>query len=219
MKSSCLRLFAALLLTAGLAACGGKATFTINGEFINSVGAVTPLANAGLVLVNNGNGDTVSVPAGATTFTFDKTINYGDNYDIEVKTEPNHMTCTPSSNIDSGGHVTSIQVFVSCVVNTFTLGGTINGLPSTLTTPNELVLTNGSNATPFTYDPTATTVPAVPAFTFGTLVTDATTYGVTIVTQPTGYTCAVADGTGTGIVNGADITSVVVNCVATPGTP
>jgi hypothetical protein len=214
MKSSCLRLVAALLLTAGLAACGGKATFTINGEFINSIGTVTPLANAGLVLVNNGNGDTVSVPAGATTFTFGKTINYGDNYDIEVKTEPNHMTCTPSSNIDSGGHVTSIQVFVSCSVNTFSLSGTITGLPTTVTTPNELVLTNGSNNTPFTYDPTATTAPT---FTFATLVTDATTYGVTILTQPSGYTCTLSNGTG--IVNGADITNVGVACVSTPGTP
>jgi hypothetical protein len=213
MKSSCLRLFAALLLTAGLAACGGKATFVINGEFINSVGAVTPLANAGLVLVNNGNGDTTSVPAGATTFTFGKSIDYGDAYDIEVQTPPNHMNCTPTFNIDSAGHTAAIQVFMACVVNTHNLSGTITGLPTTLTTPNELVLTNGSNATPFTYDPTVT--PGT--FTFATLVTEATTYGVTILTQPTGYTCTVANGTG--IVGATDITTVAVNCVATPGTP
>ncbi|HEV7813945.1 MAG TPA: hypothetical protein VGP06_02450 [Janthinobacterium sp.] len=204
MKSSPLRLFAALLLTLGLAACGGKATYTINGTFINSIGTITPLANAGLVLVNNGNGDTVAVPAGATTFTFPKTINYGDPYDIEVQTPPNHMNCVMSSNIDSGGHTATIAVYADCVQNIHFLSGTVYGLPTTVTdTP--LTLTNGSNNTPLIYDPTVAT------FTFPAEVTEGTTYGVTVLTQPTGYTCSVVSGQG--IVGATDITNVVVNCV------
>lgn len=221
MKSTYLRSFAALLLAVSLAACGGKSSFTVAGVFTTTDGVtLQPLANSGLVLENSNNGDTVSVPAGATTFSFPKTVDYGQAYTVIVKTPPNHMTCTPipPTDTDSAGHTTSIRVVVECVQNSYFISGTITGLPSTATTL-PLILTNGSNNTVFTYDPTSTTaVPLPPGFEFATATVDGASYGVTVLQQPTGFNCTVANGTG--IINGAGlvnqaiaVTNITVNCV------
>jgi hypothetical protein len=220
MKSTYLRSLAALLLALGLAACGGKSSFTIGGVFTTTDGVtLSPLANSGLVLENSNNGDTVSVPAGATSFSFPKTINYGEGYTVVVKTQPNHQTCTPipPTDTDSAGHTTSIKVIVECVQNSYFISGTITGLPTTATTL-PLILTNGSNNTVFTYDPTSTVAPLPPTFEFVTAVVDGASYGVTVLQNPTGFSCTVANGTG--IINGVGlanqaiaVTNVVVNCV------
>ena len=136
MKSSCLRPLAALLLTVGLAACGGKASYDVSGT-------ISGLNNAGLVLANGG--DTVSPPVGATTFTFPKRIDYGTDYNITVKTPPAHMNCAVSGGTGSAGRYVSIQAAVNCQQNVYTVGGTISGQ-----TVDGLVLGNGSTATQLT---------------------------------------------------------------------
>lgn len=220
MKSTSLRACAALLLALSLAACGGKSSFTIAGVFTTSdLVTLLPVNNSGLVLQNTGNNDTVSVPAGATSFTFPKTVDYGDVYNIVVKTQPNHMTCTPQypSDNDSAGHTTSIRVVVECLQNQYIIGGTVNGLPTTATTL-PLILINGSNNSAYTYDPTLTTPPIPPLFVMPSEVLDGSTYGVTVLQNPTGYACTVANGNG--VVNGGAIptnqqavTNIAVNCV------
>lgn len=224
MKSIYLRSCAALLLALSLAACGGKSSFTISGVFTTSdLVTLLPVNNSGLVLQNTGNNDTVSVPAGATSFTFPKTVDYGEVYNIVVKTQPNHMTCTPQypSDNDSAGHTTSIRVVVECAQNQYLIGGTINGLPTTATTL-PLILINGSNNSQFSYDPTSTAEPVPPLFVMPSQVLDGSTYGVTVLQNPTGYSCTVANGNGVvnGIVNGANVdtgtevvTNITVNCV------
>jgi hypothetical protein len=223
MKSNYLRSCAALLLALSLAACGGKSSFTISGVFTTSdLVTLQPLNNSGLVLENSNNGDTVSVPAGATSFTFPKQVDYGEVYTIVVKTPPNHMTCTPQfpSNTDSAGHTTSIKVIVECAQNQYLIGGTVNGLPTTATTL-PLILINGSNNSPYTYDPTLTTDPIPPLFVMPSQVLDGATYGVTVLQNPTGYACTVANGNG--VVNGGTVatgtevvTNIAVNCVPSP---
>lgn len=48
------------------------------------------------------------------------------------------------------------------------------------------------------------------SFTFPTPLADGTPYAVTVLIQPTGQTCTVANGTGT--IAGADVTDVAVTC-------
>jgi len=60
MKLSCLRPLAALLLTLGLAACGGKASYDVSGTVSN-------LNNNGLILANGG--EELPIAAGQTSFT------------------------------------------------------------------------------------------------------------------------------------------------------
>ncbi|MGK5007251.1 hypothetical protein [Janthinobacterium sp. LB2P70] len=190
MKLSCLRPLAALLLTLGLAACGGKASYDVSGTISN-------LNTNGLILVNGG--DSVSPAAGTTTFTFGKRIDYGTDYNITVKQNPAHMNCTISGGTGSAGHYVSIQASVSCSQNMYTVGGTVSGL-----TADGLVLINGNAQT--------TVAKGSTTFTLAAPVADGDKYGISVFTQPTGLVCAVAPGTGVGTMGEANVTTVQIAC-------
>lgn len=80
--------------------------------------------------------------------------------------------------------------------STFSISGTVSGLTGTLVLQN-----NAGDDVSLTEDG---------AFTFATELDDAAAYAVTVLTQPTGQTCTVADGSGT--VSAADVTAVTVTC-------
>lgn len=211
MKFSILRALAALAIGAALAACGGKATYDVSGT-------ISGLTNKGLILTNNG-GDDLSIPAGATSFTFARRISYGETYDIEFKKNadgtpiyPEHMVCNLGYNTGSAGHTVSINAIVVCSQATHNLGGTVIGLancPATTTAaPYCLTLANGSNTLSI----------AKPAdgsnntpFTFSAVVKDGDSYGVTVLTQPTNMNCTVTNDSG--VMHTTDVGNVVVNCV------
>lgn len=202
MKSSCLRPLVALLLTVSLAACGGKATYDVSGT-------ITGLNNIGLVLANGS--DTLSVPAGATSFTFAKRIDYGTSYNIVIQTPPAHMNCSVAGGSDTAGHYVSIQASVSCQQNVYTVGGTITGL-----TVDGLVLSNGGDGSPLTVSKNTGADPL--AFTMPTSVPDGKAFGISVTTSPTGLACKVLTdpttglSTGVGIMGAVAVTSVKVAC-------
>jgi hypothetical protein len=85
-----------------------------------------------------------------------------------------------------------------------TIGGTVSGLGSGLTVV--LADNGGDNLT----------VASNGAFTFATHVAAGAGYSVTVVTQPVGQTCTVANASGTvATTNVANISNVTVTCVAT----
>jgi hypothetical protein len=190
MKSTSMRRLLAIALALSLAACGGgKATFTVNGT-------VTGLQYASLVLTTNGQDVTInpSATAGAVvSYTFPNTLEYGDEYAVSVKTQPPHQFCAASDTYDNdtAGRFASINVPVSCVLQSHTIGGTINGL-----TVDGLVLINGTSGGTYTATVAGVTASAG-AFTFGLPVTFGQTYGVTVLTNPAGLSCAVENGAGT----------------------
>lgn len=191
MKANHVRTVAALATILALSACGGKASFDVGGT-------IAGLRNTGLVLANNG--DTVSLPAGATSFTFPKRAEYGDDYAITVKTQPAHMTCQVGNGSGSAGHLTSISASVVCTQNAYTIGGKVVGL-----TAGTVVLTNGSNTSPETVTKDA------PDFVFDQPVEDGQPYGVTVLTQPETLFCTVANGTD--VMGEANRTNILVTCV------
>ena len=190
MKLSCLRPLAALLLTLGLAACGGKASYDVSGTISN-------LNTDGLVLANGG----VNLPikSGQTSFTFAKRIDYGTDYNITVQSQPAHMNCTISGGTGSAGHYLSIQAAVLCTQNSYTVGGTVTGL-----TADGLVLINGNAQTAVAKDSTT--------FTLGSRIPDGDTYGISVFAQPTGLKCSVAPNTGVGTMGEANVTTVQIAC-------
>ncbi|MEX0144894.1 hypothetical protein D3C87_552410 [compost metagenome] len=190
MKLSCLRPLAALLLTLGLAACGGKASYDVSGTISN-------LNTDGLILVNGG--EPLAIKAGETSFTFKKRIDYGTDYNITVQTQPAHMTCTVSGGTGSAGHYVSIQASVSCSQNRYTVGGTVSGL-----TADGLVLINGNAQT--------TVAKGSTTFTLAAPVADGDKYGISVFTQPTGLKCSVAPNTGVGVMGEANVTTVQIAC-------
>ena len=236
MKFSLARPALALAITVTLASCGGgKATFPINVTVSN-------VQYPGLILSTNGMDYTVNPPAvnpPATavpdvTFVFPNPIEYGQTYDVIPKgqvvtngtltslgAQPAHQTCSSSLFPKTGtaGQLAKIDIRYVCAINTFPLTGTVKGLTGT-----GLTLANGSTYLPVPVSPAldsadaptgadvALTMNAVP---YGT------TYGVTVVTQPTGQTCTVtggANGTGGGTMDDAaekagGVANLVVTCV------
>jgi 6-phosphogluconolactonase (cycloisomerase 2 family) len=80
----------------------------------------------------------------------------------------------------------------------FSIGGSVTGL-----TGSGLVLQDngGDNLT----------IPGNGSFTFATKVNSGSAYAVTVMTQPSGQTCTVANGSGTA---SANVTNVAVSCTA-----
>ncbi len=192
-------LAAALALT--LAACGGgKATFPINGVIINHLGE--PLGTKWGPVVLSTNGMDLTVPAGATKFSFPNVLEYGDVYNVVVKTQPPHQTCEVLNGEDTAGRLAAITVRVECTTNQRAIGGTIKGL-----TADGLVLANGS--TGGIYAPAKSTSDTT--YTFSQGVEYGVTYGVVVQKQPTGLTCTVANGTG--VMGDLAVTNIDVTCV------
>ncbi len=163
--------------------------------FFTAGGAVSGLTGAGLVLQNNGGNFTPVAASG--NFTFSNTVGIGLPYNVTVNTQPAGQTCTVA-NGSGTANANVANVAVNCV-NTYTVGGNVSGLAGT-----GLVLqNNGADNLAFTVSG---------AFSFATKLPANTNYAVTVLTQPSGSTCSVANGTGT--VTNANISNVAVTCVS-----
>lgn len=211
LKKSTLALSAlTLALAAGLSACGGgTSTYTIGG-------VVTGLEYPGLVLSNNGEDlpiaaagydETTNTATGVVTrtpknvtYAFKNQVDYGDPYDVTIKASPPHQICAQNGGTtDTAGRLSTINAVISCALVSNTIGGTVSGL-----TAGTLVLANGSTGGTVTLAANATT------FTFTQQVVYNQTYGVTVVTQPTGLTCTVTNGAGQ--MGDNAVTNIAVDC-------
>lgn len=233
MKFSLARPALALAVLATLAACGGggKATFPINVTVSN-------LQYSGLVLSTNGQDLTVNPPATAgqdVVLTFPNPLEYGQEYEVVPKgatvvnhtasggAQPKHQTCSQSlfPAYGTAGQLAKIDIRFVCSINTYELSGTVKGLTGT-----GLVLANGSTTGTIAVSPVldANQKPtgADIALTMNPVPYN-TTYGVTVLTQPTSpaQTCTVtggANGTGGGTMDDAaeaagGVKNLVVTCV------
>ena len=91
-----------------------------------------------------------------------------------------------------------------------TIGGKVKGLGA-----GTLVLNNGSDSLVSIAAPTpAATPPADISYIFPVAVTYGKTYGVTVQTNPAGYTCTVANATDT--MGDNPVSNIDVTCVANP---
>lgn len=228
MKFSLARTALVLAGSLSLASCGGggKATFPIHVTIRN-------LTESGLILSTNGMDVPVTPSAtpASMSLTFPNELEYGQQYAVIPKgatlsgnalvaygAQPAHQTCLPSTQYPynllvygTAGQLASIQVYYDCTVNGYAVGGSISGL-----TADGLVLVNG-NSDSLTVAANATT------FTMPNLVKYNTSYGVSVLTQPTGLTCTVTGGNGSanngsGIMDDAasknnGVSNLVVSCV------
>jgi len=232
MKFSLARPALACAVLATLAACGGggKATFPINVT-------VAGLQYPGLVLSTNGQDLAVNPPAKAgddVTATFPNEIEYGQTYEVVPKgavvtnhvavggSQPKHQQCsaTPFPAYGTAGQLAKISIRFACAIQTYPLGGKVVGLTGT-----GLVLANGSTTGTISVPP-ALDANQKPTGADVTLTMNQvpynTTYGVTVLTQPTGQTCTVAggaNGTGGGTMDDAaeaatpqGVSNLVVTC-------
>jgi hypothetical protein len=150
------------------------------------------------VLTNNG-GDDLTLNNGDTTFTFATSITDDDSYDVAVKTNPTGIdqiciVAEGGSGTVDGSNVTGVVINCS---TTYSIGGSVSGLSST-----GLVLRN-NGGDDLTLDDNVD-------FTFTTAIADGQSYNVTVHSAPAGVYCGVGSGSGT--VDGANVTNVTVTC-------
>ncbi|MGO4378970.1 hypothetical protein [Pseudoduganella sp. RAF53_2] len=188
MNSKFVRPGLALLCAAVLSACGGG-----NGNMTLGV-TVNGLAKTGLIIQNGS--DTVTADASGTYY-FPTLLATDADFNVTLKTVPDNVTCVVSNGTGKINYYTQLQAVVNCANVPYNLGGTVSGL-----TQGILVLANGSSTVSL---PAGTTT-----FKFPVQVPNAALYGVTVLTQPDGLSCTVANGSGTMPV--ADVTNVAVTC-------
>ena len=220
MKFSFARSAIALAATLTLASCGGgKATFPIN---VNVLGVVYP----GLVFTTNGQNLTINPPAKAgdpVNAVFPNQIEYGETYSVLPSQNPKHQSCEPNSNYPdnlpisgTAGQLATIQINYVCSINAYPLNGVVKGLKT-----DGLVLTDGSNGpvpVPKAVDANNNNAATGADVTFKmSPVVYNNTYGVTVLSQPAGQTCSVANGVGTmndaaEAANPQGVNNLVVTC-------
>jgi large repetitive protein len=166
-------------------------------------GIVNNLAGSGLVLQNNA-ADDVTLNAGATTFTFTP-VPSGTQYNVTIAAQPTgpaqSCTVTNPSGTVGGENVTSVQV--DCVTTEFSIGGTVTGLHG-----SGLQLQNNGGE--------VLSIAADGPFKFPTSLPNNAAYSVIVVTQPNTPTQACVATNNVGIVAGADVTTIAVECVDSP---
>lgn len=202
MKSLYLRSGLALACALGLTACGG------GDDNIQLGGVVTGLTKNGLEIQNNG-GPPLAIPAFASTFAFPALIGSDSDFNITIKTQPASSTCEVINGNGKSGAFGVFSVEIRCVTFSFDLGGSISGLDSA-----GLVLINGRDRQSIPAGATSFTMTKFQAdgktYESGR-VPDGQPYGITVLQQPAGRICSVANGTGT--MGGSAITNVAVTCI------
>jgi len=184
--------------------CGGSSKSTQSAPGTYTVGgAVAGVTGAGLVLQDNGGND-LTVSANAATFTFTAPVASGDVYSVTVLTQPAGANCTVSNGDGKAtANVTNVSVMCSPL---YSIGGTITGL----TGPGLVLQDNGG-------DNLAVSANAA-TFTFATPLSSGSAYGITVLTQPIGENCAVANGSGTASANVTNASVVCTQFYAIGGT-
>jgi hypothetical protein len=190
MKSLFLRSGAVLACALTLASCGGK-----GGNLLLS-GAVLGLTRDGLVLQNNGAND-LTVAANSSSFAFPTLIANDTDYNVTVKSSPPSAVCTATNNKGRSSNFDVTSVVITCITNTYDLGGSVSGLSGT-----GLVLVNGPDR--------VSVAPGATSFTMSK-VGDGSPYGVTVLTQPANQTCTVTNGVGT--MGAAAVNNIQVSCI------
>ena len=165
-------------------------TYTVGGSVVGLSGDLT--------LQNNGGDDLLLTENG--TFDFVTPLINGVAYDVTVSGQPAGQVCTVSNGngIINVADVTNVSV--SCVVPSFTVGGSISDLTGTMTLQNNAaddleIAGNGP-------------------FTFSASVINGGSYDVTVSSQPEGQECVVNNASGT--IAGGNVTNVSVECGAPP---
>lgn len=186
------------LMTASLiVGCGGSPVDATIGGTVNGLSGGTSVG-----LLDNG-GDPLTVNANGS-FTFAKSIQAPNAYNVTVGTQPTGETCSVnngSGNVSQNkGNVTNVSVtcMATPTANNDVLG-TVSGLAAGTSV---ILLDNGINSL---------TVSTNGPFVFPTALNVGAAYNVTVGTNPSGKTCLVTNGKGIIPASGT-ILPVVVSC-------
>jgi len=169
-------------------------TYTVGGSVSGLV------ENTQVVLQNNGTDDLAITANG--DFQFATELFNADIYAIRVLTQPTspNQTCEVTNGNGTVPDENVIDIEVVCVLNTYTIGGTVSGLPE-----GDQVVLRYNNDNDLAIDNNG-------SFVFAEPLDDGSAYEVNIHTPPKrqNWNCELANGAGT--LSGRDVTDVVVVC-------
>ena len=199
-------LLGAALLLAGCSGGGGSSGGTPPPTGFTLGGSISGLgSNSGLVLANGTT--TLTVSAGATTFSFPTQLPSGTTYAVTVQSSPAGLTCSVAGGTGTLSANVS-NVVVTCADNAYTVGGTIAlAAGSSGASISGLVLANGSDVLNVPAGATTFTMPAPVAYQ--------SSYQVVVKTQPTGMSCAVSPSTPS-TMPASNVITVKVTCSDQP---
>lgn len=168
------------------------ANFSLSIKTLYSIGgSISGLS--GTIVIQNNNGDDTSLTTNGN-FSFPTQIN--GEYSVSIKTQPFQQTCTISNGSGTTSETVS-DVIISCVTNSYQIGGSLTGMASSksiiiqLNAANDLTLTaNGS-------------------FAFSTMLNYNASYAITVKTNPTSQACSVINSTGT---VSDTISNIIISC-------
>jgi hypothetical protein len=157
---------------------------------------------SGQVVLENNLGDDVTL-MGNGGFAFSMTVPSGSPYSVTVLTPPTspNQTCVVTSGTGIVTNADVTDVIVQCTTDSYTIGGTVNGLAS-----GESVTLSDNVADSLMQNTNGTFVFMIP-------VANGSTYTVSVSAQPGSpiqQTCVITNGAGT--VGTSNITNVIVNC-------
>lgn len=147
------------------------------------------------------NGNAVTVAEGSTSSLLASGLSAGASYAVTVQVQPTGEACS----VSQGSGVISVadvaNVVITCSVQSFSLGGTITGLAN-----SGLVLGNGADS--------VAVLSGASDFTLPSQVAYASSYAVSVQTQPPGLACSVSQGSG--LMPAAAVSTVMVACTDQP---
>ncbi len=161
-------------------------------------GTISGLNGSGLVLQNNAQ-DNLTISSGAEKFTFLKGLSSGESYTVSILSQASGSLCTLSNGSGKVASSNITNVALTCIPQ-YTIGGTISGLGA-----GSVILQNND-------EDTLTVRAKATNFTFGTALSPEDTYGVKVLSQPSGFLCSVAGGTGT--IASANVNTISITCSA-----
>ena len=176
-----------------------SAKFEVNTYTVG--GRVKGLVQGTSLVLQNNDGDDLTLTSDGD-FSFASELIDGANYAVAVLNQPTspNQTCsvTAGAGIIDAGDVNNVKV--SCVINTYTIGGTVSGFPE----GDQVVLLNNQ------IDQLA--LSAQGTFIFEIPLDDGTPYLVEVAEPPKkdNWICALENAGGT--LSGADVTDVLVDC-------
>jgi sugar lactone lactonase YvrE len=159
-------------------------------------GSITGLGAYSALVLTNGS-DTLRVNPSATGFTMPTAVLSGSQYSVQVLSSPAGLTCSTTNGAGTVGATNVTNISVTCSYVAYSVGGTISNL-----TASGLKLANGSD----TLDVNS----GANNFVMADLVAYTGAYNVTVLQNPTGETCTVAEGSG--VMGTSGVTDVAITC-------
>jgi hypothetical protein len=160
-------------------------------------GTASGLPDGQQVILKNNGTEALTLSANGA-FVFTTPVPFNGSYLVTVGTQPSQATCSVTNGSGAGVTAAISNANVVCSADTYTVGGTINGLAS----GTQVVLENNGADN--------LTVGANGQFSFTARVAATGSYAVTVGTQPVGAVCTVRNAHG-GQLSG-NIANIVVTC-------